>query len=1119
MQSLRFRTSARRSLCACALIVAVTITAGTSSADPAEPAPPDPPRGTLSTGGPPAENGHEVVGVIVELEEPLARYQGGVAGLAATAPTAPTAIGRRRLDPVSAPSRAYLAYLDARFDDFERAARQRLARADVVYRLPVAVGGLAMRVERGDIDALKALPGVRRVYPDEVRHLDTSRTPTFLGAKTLWKKVGGKAKAGKGIVVGILDSGIWPEHPSFADPDPAGRAYPAPPVVLAGDSCQFATGSNPGAPFTCNNKLIGARRFQASYEAQVGLLPGELSSARDQSGHGTHTASTVAGNNGVAAQILGRPFGNVSGIAPRAHVIAYKVCGVAGSSGTCMSSDSVAAVQQAILDGVDVINFSISGGELPYDDAVERAFLDAYAAGVFVAASAGNSGPGADTVAHRGPWVTTVAASTKDRSYLSSLHVTATGGATLDLSGASIGAGVAPAAPIVLASDASDELCQVSTADGAFAGKIVVCRRGTNDRVAKSANVAARGAVGMILYNPTANSLDTDSHVIPSVHLDHVAGASLVAFLGSHAGEAATFTAGVDTVVTGDVMAGFSSRGGAGQVLGVSKPDVSAPGVQILAGNTPDPLVPGGKPEGELFQAIPGTSMASPHVAGAAAVLRQFRPGWTPGQIHSALMTTATTAVVKEDGVTPATPFDDGSGRIDLARAFKPGITFDVPASVYEAGGDALWNANYPSLFLPAMPGKMTVFRTAHDVTGLSSQWQIAVTSPPDVTVTVPALLDVPAGGDAVLPITVDARSVPLGETRHARLTLTKVGDVAGLTFPITLVRGQPALQISNSCTPATIPVGGTTSCTVSIENRSFAPAAFSLSDRIPGAVKIKTDTVVGAAVSGRTIVLDGELYARQGPQIAVVPATGPDAPAFGYVDATSGSCTPIGGAADETYFYWTNVPSFAWAGKPWTGIMMVSNGYLVVNGTSGGDFATANHALPDQRRPNNVLAPFWTDLFPGPLGAGEMRYCWYSIGATTWGIWDWHGVRNRANDRLNSFQARVRFGTVEDVTFAYGSEISPGSDRLLTVGAENEYGDAGASRYVKLAGGTAVGTLPTESSVLRVKTTAVETAGEQKTITFQLRGKAAGAWQSCVAVTSDAFEGTSYACFDGVVQ
>lgn len=1082
-----------------------------------ETAPPADEPAILQDGGPPAAvGGDDLVGVIVEIEQPLARYTGGVAGIAATSPTV---AGRRRLDPIAPQSRAYLAYLDGRFDAFERTARRRLSHVDVLYRLPVAVGGLALRVKRAELDALKALPGVRHVYPDEALHLDTSRSPAFTGATSLWNKVGGKKKAGAGVVVGVLDTGVWPEHPSFADPDPSGRAYPAPPVVLAGDSCQFAVGANPGAPFTCNHKLIGARRFLSGYQSQVGFLPGELTSARDDVGHGTHTASTVAGNNGVAASILGASFGKVSGIAPRAHLIAYKVCGASGASGLCMASDSVAAVQQAILDGVDVINFSISGGERPYESAVEQAFLDAYAAGLFVAASAGNSGPGADTVAHRGPWVTTVAASTKDRAFESSLHVVATGGAALDLTGASIGGGIASAAPVVIAADASDEYCQAATADGTFAGKIVVCKRGVNDRIAKSANVAARGALGMILYNPTANSTDTDAHSIPTVHLDHVAGASLLAFLASHAGETATFTAGAAAVAPGDVMAGFSSRGGAGQVLGVSKPDLTAPGVQIVAGNTPAPLLPNGRPVGELFQAIAGTSMASPHVAGAAALLSQLHPTWTPGQIKSALMTTAKTSVVKEDGVTPATPFDDGSGRIDLARVGNPGITFDVPASVYESDVDSLWNANYPSLFLPAMPGLMTVFRTAHDVTGVASQWQIVATSPGDVLVTVPALIDVPANGDAVLPITVDARRVPLGETRHAVLTLTKVGAANGLTFPITLVRGQPALEISNVCAPATIAVGGTTTCTVTLENLSFEPVTLSLRDKVPNQVKLKTATVVGANWTDKRVLLDATLYGRQGAQIAVVPATGADAAAFGYVDATVGSCAPLTAAADETFVYWTGVPAFSYGGQSWNGMMMVSNGYLVVNGTSGDDFASFNQQLPDERRPNNVLAPFWTDLFPGNRGAGEMRYCWYTIGSTTWGLWDWHAVRNRANNRLNSFQARVRFGGVEDVTFAYGSDLSAGSDRLLTVGAENEHGNGGASRYVKLPDTAAVGTAPTAGTILRVKTTSAETVGEKRTISFKLRGRKAGPWETCVAVTSDAFEGTSYACFQGTVQ
>ena len=194
-------------------------------------------------------------------------------------------------------------------------------------------------------------------------------------------------------------------------------------------------------PFACNHKLIGARRFMATYDAVVGLLPDEFPSARDDNGHGTHTASTAAGNGRVEASIFGVPRGRVSGIAPRAHVAAYKVCGFEG----CFASDSAAAVQQAILDGVDVINFSISGGANPFSDAVELAFLDAYNAGVFVAASAGNAGPGADTTDHRSPWVTTVAASTQRRAFANTIALSADGGASLRSTATSVTDGVAHA--------------------------------------------------------------------------------------------------------------------------------------------------------------------------------------------------------------------------------------------------------------------------------------------------------------------------------------------------------------------------------------------------------------------------------------------------------------------------------------------------------------------------------------------------------------------------------------------------------------------------------------------------------------------------------------------------
>ena len=380
-----------------------------------------------------------MVSVIVKLDvDPVAGYQGGVAGFSATSPEV---TGAPQLDLNASNVRQYQVYVDGVQKDFEATATKTLGSVQITNRYDVIFGGVSMVLPADQVSTLSKLPGVVAVYPDKLLHLDTDNSPQFLGAPAAWNMGGGQKKAGEGVIVGVLDTGIWPEHPSFSDPDPSGKPYAAPrPPVSGTRACQFSGGSNPGAPFTCNNKLIGAWRFMSTYEAVNGLLPDEYTSARDDDGHGTHTSSTAAGNANVAASIFGIPRGSVSGIAPRAQVITYKVCGAEG----CYSSDSAAAVQQAIKDGVNVINFSISGGANPYSDAVEMAFLGAYNAGVFVAASAGNAGPGADTTDHRGPWVTTVAASTQNRAFQNTATVTADGGASLTLTGASITQGVAP---------------------------------------------------------------------------------------------------------------------------------------------------------------------------------------------------------------------------------------------------------------------------------------------------------------------------------------------------------------------------------------------------------------------------------------------------------------------------------------------------------------------------------------------------------------------------------------------------------------------------------------------------------------------------------------------------
>ena len=263
-------------------------------------------------------------------------------------------------------------------------------RATVRSAERVVYGGLAATVPANRVDEILKIDGVVAVQKDALRKELTDSSAAFLNAGPVYTQLGGTANAGKGVIYGNLDSGVWPEHPSFADQG----NLAAPPATASGAPRECNFGDNPltpaADPFVCQHKLIGGAHFTDSYDALQGddIYAG---TARDGDGHGTHTSSTSAGNPLAHAPIFGVDRGPLAGMAPGAWVMEYKVCGPAG----CFSSDSARAVGQAVLDGVNVINFSISGGTDPSTDPVELAFLDAYAAGVFVAASAGNDGPGA----------------------------------------------------------------------------------------------------------------------------------------------------------------------------------------------------------------------------------------------------------------------------------------------------------------------------------------------------------------------------------------------------------------------------------------------------------------------------------------------------------------------------------------------------------------------------------------------------------------------------------------------------------------------------------------------------------------------------------------------------
>ena len=988
----------------------------------------------------------------------------------------------------------------------------------VVHSYSKVFNGASLVLAGDKVDALAAVGGVTGIYLDEMQTLTTDASPEFIGAPAMWDALGGQGSAGEGVIVGILDSGIWPEHPSVADPDPLGNPFPAPPTVpgsngfvngVPRDTCDFGnTAFNADdAPFTCNNKLIGAYDFTDTYKAVLGLIPTEFDSARDSNGHGSHTLTTAAGNAGVAAELLGVDRGIISGIAPRAHVITYKTCGLDG----CFGSDNVAAVEQAILDNVDVINYSISGGGDPYNDVVELAFSRAYENGVFVAASAGNSGPTPDTVAHRGPWTTTVGASTSDRHFLSTATLVADNGDTLELVGASVTAGIDTATDVVLAADYGDVGCLSPFAPGTFSGQIVICERGTIARVSKSFNVAAGGAGGMLLYNPVNQGLATDNHFIPSVHVDGDEGILLNDFMAAHTGVTATFTDGLATEVPGDMMASFSSRGGPGQSLGISKPDITAPGVQILAGHTPLPEDQTGGLPGQLFQSIQGTSMSSPHIAGSAALVAALHPDWTPGQIKSALMTTANPNHVKEDGVTPADAYDMGSGRVDLATAGNPGLTISDTTANYLALEDELWHSNYPSLYIPVMPGVITTERTVQSELDTASAWQAHIESPDDTIVVVTPYLYVPAGGEATFDIYVDAKTVPLGEVRHAVVTYKRMGSDMEMRFPVSLVRQQPAITVEHTCDPLVFAKRDTSDCTITITNTTFDDQFGKLYNVFERQLRLKRNSVDGAyAFGNKALYVEGTLAGAEPPLVNV--AIDPLASPAGYLPLAGFGPTVVS-SSDESISNF-NVPAFEFAGETYSQIGIVSNGYIVVGGGTQADVDFINTDLPNAAPPNNVLAPFWTDL--NPDFGGRILISLLGNGVDSWIVVEWEAVSNYGDGELNTFQVWIGYTQPDDVSFTYG-DVSDGDGGFLTVGAENAFGNSGGTVYLD-----GVGTPPSPSFPVGDYEVDVFTVpgapGESHTVTYTVKGVRRGEYANCAEVTSDAFFGINMGCVEGEV-
>jgi len=712
-----------------------------------------------------AEQKEKAIYIVRMADDPVVAYDGGIAGLKATKPKQ-----GKKIDPNSSRVSKYVDHLSKK----HRAALAKVG-GRKVYNYYYSFNGFAARLNSSQVARLAAMPDVVSVEKDVKLQLDTNRTPGMLGLTDpggLWDQLGGPENAGEGVIVGIIDSGIWPENPSFSDRDENGKLVFR---HIPGWNGRCRPGENFPAS-DCNQKLIGATWYNAGYGGDAGTkaaFPYEFISPRDADGHGSHTASTAAGNYGVEVSVGSNDLGMISGMAPRARIAAYKVCWGISPDGGCFGSDSVAAIDQAVADGVDVLNFSISGTGTNYLDAVEVAFLFAADAGVFVAASAGNSGPGAGTVAHMSPWLATVAAGTKDDFYQGMVNL----GDGSMYYGAS--RATATSGDMIYAGDAGDNLCAIGLLDPVLvAGKIVVCDRGAYARVDKSLAVAIAGGTGMVLANVGPGSLNADLHYVPSVHVNVADGDAIRAY-AQGTGATGSLEGNNFLEVEAPYVAAFSSRGpnqAGGDLL---KPDIMAPGVDVLAAVSPYSA-------GQDWDFYSGTSMSSPHIAGLGALLTDAHPNWTPAMMKSALMTTATT-LTNQGNTIPGGPFAYGAGQVVPNSAVDPGL-------VYNAGfldwfgflcGTGQLNSpscpfleidpsdlNYPSIAIGELAGEQTIVRTVTNV-GSAGTYNVSVDAPAGIDVAVsPTSLTLASGESASYNVTFTTNgSATIGAYTNGSLT------------------------------------------------------------------------------------------------------------------------------------------------------------------------------------------------------------------------------------------------------------------------------------------------------------------------------------------------------------
>jgi len=713
-----------------------------------------------------------------------------------------------------------------------------------VYSYQYALNGFAAAMTAAQADKLRNDDRVLSVWEDEIRPLATRSSASFL---ELFKKDVGLRGApglnGDGIVIGIIDSGISPGHPSLQDTREADRpglcktAWAEASLLgqwlcrrfsVQEDVLEFEPPENwngvceTGDSFTaedCNNKVIGARFFVEGAQISLPIDSEEVFSPADVDGHGTHVATIAAGNK-TGASIFGTLLGNVQGIAPKARIAVYKACWIRSgeTSATCNTSDLANAIDMAVADGVHVINYTVGSSLNDVIAPDDIALINAAKAGVLTAVAAGNEGPNLATIGSPAgnPAVITVAASSRDGAHsLEAMQVTAPSSVAgrYAVKEASFTPALKDNDPIegqlILADDGNSVLsgggagttndaCEAIDNSTEMSGKIAFIQRGGCEFDVKIQNADNAGAIAALIFNIAGNPIvmtgTSGLSDIPALMIGQADGNLLLDEINDQQLVEVVLDKGLLLSETddGNIMGSFSARG-PGPIGDILKPDVTAPGINILAGASPNTIT--SVPD-ERFSFRTGTSMATPHVAGIAALLKQGHPDWSPAAIKSALMTTARQDIKQQDEETDAHPFDFGSGHIAPNSANDPGLVYDVSADEYDAYSCGIQSPiidptrcaqlsadgfslspsdlNQPAIAVARLANESTVTRHVINVSDTAETYVAEIAAPTGIDVQVtPSTLSLSPGQSASFTVTTTYLSGALDLWRFGSLTWT----------------------------------------------------------------------------------------------------------------------------------------------------------------------------------------------------------------------------------------------------------------------------------------------------------------------------------------------------------